>query len=202
MAQYYRAHGTELQVRLPESATDSERWINVPPLVTRPRVLMDAHSSLGHCGRDKLFAVLKPHYWWPGMHADAAECVRKCSTCQRDRPVKTPPEPLRWIAKGDAPFAGWSIDAAGPFPADEEGNRYLLVAIDPFSKWVEATPTPSLMSWRAADFLYQRIVTQWGKPRFIRTDNGSEFQGSLRRLCESLGIRHDRITVGNSKANG
>lgn len=112
------------------------------------------------------------------------------------------PEVLRWIDKGEAPFAGWSIDAAGPFPADEDGNRYLLVAIDPFSKWVEAVPTPSLNSWRAADFLYQRIITCWGKPRFIRTDNGSEFAGSLHRLCESLGIQHNRITVGNSKANG
>ncbi len=78
----------------------------------------------------------------------------------------------------------------------------MLVAIDPFSKWVEATPTPSLHSWRAADFLYQRIVTTWGKPRYIRTDNGSEFQGSLHRLCQSLGIVHYKITVGNSKANG
>lgn len=112
------------------------------------------------------------------------------------------PEVLRWIDKGSAPFAGWSIDAAGPFAADEDGNRYLLVAIDPFSKWVEAVPTPSLNSWRAADFLYQRIITCWGKPRYIRTDNGSEFAGSLHRLCESLGIQHNRITVGNSKANG
>ena len=116
--------------------------------------------------------------------------------------MKKPLEELRWIDKGAAPFAGWSIDAAGPFPADDDGNRYLLVAVDPFSKWVEATPVPSLHSWRAADFLYQRIVTHWGKPRYIRTDNGAEFQGSLHRLCTSLGIAHNRITVGNSKANG
>ena len=111
-------------------------------------------------------------------------------------------EELHWIDKGDAPFAGWSIDAAGPFPADEEGNRYLLVAIDPFSKWVEAAPTPSLHSWRAADFLYHRIITCWGKPRFVRTDNGAEFAGSFHRLCTAMGIAHNRITVGNSKANG
>ncbi len=97
---------------------------------------------------------------------------------------------------------GWSIDAAGPFPEDEEGNRYLLVVVDPFSKWVESVRMPSLLSWRAADFLYQRIVTQWGKLCFIRTDNGSKIQGSLHRLCESLGIEHHRITAGNSKANG
>ena len=63
-------------------------------------------------------------------------------------------------------------------------------------------PVPSLLSWIAADFVHQRIITFWGKPRFIRTDNGSEFQGSLHRLCEHMGITHWTITVGNSKANG
>ena len=67
------------------------------------------------------------------------------------------------------------MDAAGPFPEDLDGNRYLLVAVDPFSKWVEAAAVPSLHSWRAADFLCERIVVCWGKPRYIRTDNGSEF---------------------------
>lgn len=119
-----------------------------------------------------------------------------------DNPIPPPSEVLRWIDKGEAPFAGWSLDAAGPFPEDDDGNRYLLVAIDPFSKWVEAAAVPSLHSYRAADFLYERIVTFWGKPRYVRTDNGSEFQGSLHRLCQALGITHNRITVGNSKANG
>ena len=89
----------------------------------------------------------------------------------------TPPptEVTRWIEKGRAPFVGWSIDAAGPFPEDGNGNWYHIIAIDPFSKWAEATLVPSLHSWRAADFLYDRIVTFWGKLRYVRTDNGSEF---------------------------
>ncbi len=189
-------------MRLPATKMDGERWVDVPPLVTRPKLLMDTHDSLGHCGRDKLLAAMRTHFWWPGMHMDVADCVRRCSTCQKEKPMRAPLEELRWIDKGSVPFAGWSIDAAGPFPANDDGNRYLLVAVDPFSKWVEAAPVPSLHSWRAADFLYQRIVTHWGKPRFIRTDNGSEFQGSLHRLCSALGIAHNRITVGNSKANG
>ena len=35
--------------------------------------------------------------------------------------------------KGTAPLLGWALDSAGSFKEDEEGNRYLLVAIDPFS---------------------------------------------------------------------
>ena len=41
----------------------------------------------------------------------------------------------------------------GPFPKDADGNLFLLVAVDPFSKWVEARPVPSLHSWCAAEFL-------------------------------------------------
>ena len=90
----------------------------------------------------------------------------------------------------------------GPFPWDEDGNHYLLVAMDPFSKWVEIHAVPSLHSWRAAEFLYDDLVACWGKLRYIRTDNGSEFVGSFAWLCKSLGIVHHHITVGNSKANG
>ena len=94
------------------------------------------------------------------------------------------------------------MDLAGPFPEDDDGNRFLVIAVDPFSKWVEVQAIPSRHSWRVADFLYSQIVARWGKPRYIRTDNGTEFAGSFARLCSSLKIVHSKITVGNSKANG
>ena len=90
----------------------------------------------------------------------------------------------------------------GPFPQDEDGNCYLLVTLDPFSKWVEIHAVPSLHSWRAAEFLYDDLVARWGKLRYIQTDNGTEFAGSFAWLCKGLGIVHHHITIGNSKANG
>jgi hypothetical protein len=76
------------------------------------------------------------------MHHDATDCVRKSMVSQMDKPIPLPIEVVRWIDKGRAPFAGWSLDAAGPFPEDGDRNWYLIVAIDPFSKWVEVTPVP------------------------------------------------------------
>ena len=81
LGQNYRAMDDELQVRLPATATEPEQWINVPPLVTRENLLMDTHDSLGHCGRDKLLAAVRASFWWPGMHFNVAECVRRCATC-------------------------------------------------------------------------------------------------------------------------
>ena len=60
---------------------------------------------------------------------------------------------------------------------------------------------PSLHSWRAAKFLYDDLVARWGKLRYVRTDNGTEFAGSFAQLCKGLGIIHHLITIGNSKAN-
>lgn len=60
---------------------------------------------------------------------------------------------------------------------------------------------PSKQSWRTAKALYE-LVARWGKPSWITTDNGMEFAGQFKLLCQALGITHRQITVGNSRANG
>ena len=136
------------------------------------------------------------------MYVDIADYVRHCAVCQWDKPPTLPKKELRWMDKGGAPFVGWSINTAGPFPWDEDGNHYLLVAVDPFSKWVEIHAVPSLHSWRVTEFLYNDLVARWGEPCYIQTDNGTEFVGSFAQLCKGLGIVHHHITIGISKANG
>ncbi len=73
--------------------------------------------------------------------------------------------------------------------------------MDPFSKWVEAIPLVTKDSWRTARALYE-VIARWGKPSWITTDNGLEFAGHHKSLCGALGIKHRKITVGNSRANG
>ena len=87
-------------------------------------------------------------------------------------------EELGRMDKGGVPFIRWSINAAGPFSWDKDGNCYLLVALDPCSKWVESHTILLLHSWRVTKFLYNDLV------------------------YKGLGIVHQYITIGNSKANG
>ena len=95
--------------------------------------------------------------------------------------------------KGGALFIGWSINTAGPFPQRWK-SCYLLVAMDPFSKWVGDLHTvPLLHSWRVAEFLYDNLVAHWGKPRYVQTNNGAEFVGSFAWLCKGLGIIQHHI---------
>ena len=144
---------------------------------------MDAHILLGHYGWDKLISLVQKTWWWPGLGQDAMDCVRQCITYQQDSPPKPPEQELRFGNKGTAPLLGWALDSAGSFKEDKEQNQYLLVAINPFSKWVEVKPVPLLHSWRTAEFLCN-ICSGCGKPLYVRTDNGPEYQGFSKKLCK------------------
>ena len=135
------------------------------------------------------------------MHEDVADYIWHCLVCQRDKLPTLPKEELLWMDKGGATFFGWSIYMVGPFPWDEDGNCYLLVSMDPFSKWVEIHAVPLLHSWRVAEFLYDNLVAHWGKPHYVQTNNSTKFVGSFVWFCKGLGIVHHYITIGNSKVN-
>ena len=80
------------------------------------------------------------------MRKDVADCIWHCLVCQWDKTPTPPKEELCWMDKGGAPFIGWSINVAGLFLWDKDGNHHLFVAMDPFSKWVETYAMPSLLS--------------------------------------------------------
>ena len=110
------------------------------------------------------------------MATTVIETVSTCPTCQMDKAKPLADKAPLPSYKGVAPFQGWHIDLAGPFPADEEGNKYLMLAVDPFSKWVEAYLLPDKYSWRTARALWE-LIGRWGKPQWVTTDNGREFDG-------------------------
>ena len=136
----------KLQVLFLASATLPERWVDAPPLMAHAQLLAHTNNSLGNCGRDKLLSTLCGSYWWPIMHTDIADCVQYCLVYQWDKQPALPKEEIHWTDKGGTPLIRWSINMAGLFPQDDDGNCYLLVAIDPFSKWVETYAVPLLHS--------------------------------------------------------
>ena len=136
------------------------------------------------------------------MRNQASQLLRSCPICQ---PKKMPPPPSQQpqlTNTATKPGQGWSIDLAGPFPRDENDNVYLAVAVCTHSKWVEALPIPSKHAFRMAQWFYNNVLARWGRPAFVRTDNGTEWKSEFATLLAQHGIRHLTITVGNSKANG
>ena len=90
----------------------------------------------------------------------------------------------------------------GPLKKAPGGYTHLLVAIDKFSKWVEARPVRSLRSEEVVAF-FTDIIYRFGVPNAIITDNGTNFTGKkFLRFCDENHIRVDWAAVSHPKTNG
>lgn len=101
------------------------------------------------------------------------------------------------------PFHTWSIDLVTKLlPPNEQGETTLIVAVDSFTKFVEASPIANKASLTTARWLYQSIVCRYGIPRLVRCDRGKEFEGNFKRLCHDLGIIVAPVCRAHPRANG
>ena len=78
----------------------------------------------------------------------------------------------------------------------------MAVAVDVYSKWVEAYPLQTKHAFLAAGWFYNEVLARWGRPTFIRCDHGTEWQAEFRQQCQHIEITIRKGAVGNSRANG
>ena len=67
------------------------------------------------------------------------------------------------------------IDVVGPLIPTEQGNRYIIVAIEYFTRWFEARPTKTANSIDTATFIYEEIICRFEAPKVIQSDQGTHF---------------------------
>ncbi|XP_070004570.1 uncharacterized protein [Nicotiana sylvestris] len=101
--------------------------------------------------------------------------------------IKVPPNKLN-ATSSPWPFATWGMDVIGPIePIASNGHRFILVAIDYFTKWIEAAFYNAATKKVVADFVEDRIVCQFGVPESIVTDNASILNGDLMKAMVLIG---------------
>ena len=84
---------------------------------------------------------------------------------------------------------GLGVDILGPFPKSVGGYEYLYVAIDKFTKWHESLAVKNIDKNSAVKFL-RGIISRFGVPSRIITDNGTQFTNALfKAYCEDMGIK-------------
>ena len=108
------------------------------------------------------------------VYQDANTYVKACTQCQMQGGMSQRHElPLTPIIEIEL-FDVWGIDFMGPF-VSSFGNKYILVAVDYVSKWVEAVALPNNEGHSVVQFLKRFIFTRFGTPRAIISDGGSHF---------------------------
>jgi hypothetical protein len=111
-------------------------------------------------------------FYSPTAVADTTDVVRTCEGCQfYARKTHLPAHALQTIPI-TWPFAVWGLDLVGLLQKTPGGFSHLLVAIDKFSKWIEARPIGKIRSEQAVLF-FTDIVFRFGVPNSIITDNGT-----------------------------
>jgi len=148
--------------------------------------------------------ILRAGYYWLTMERDCISFVRKCHQCQiHGDLIHSPPSELHTMS-APWPFVAWGMDVIGPIePAASNGHRFILVAIDYFTKWVEAKTFKSVTKKAVVDFVHSNIICRFGIPKVIITDNGANLNSNLmKEVCQQFKITHRNSTPYRPKANG
>ncbi|PHT26952.1 hypothetical protein CQW23_33439 [Capsicum baccatum] len=103
--------------------------------------------------------ILRAGYYWHTMERDSIRFVRRCHQCQvHDDQIHSPPAELHAMA-APWPFVAWGMDVIGPIePKASNGHRFILIAIDYFTKWVEAVTFKSVTKKAVVDFVHTNII--------------------------------------------
>nr|ABA97233.1 retrotransposon protein, putative, unclassified [Oryza sativa Japonica Group] len=102
------------------------------------------------------------------------------------------------------PFRGWGIDMIGMInPPSSKGHKFILVATDYFTKWIEAIPLKKVDSGDAIQFVQEHIIYRFGIPQTITTDQGSIFvSDEFVQFADSMGIKLLNSSPYYTQANG
>ena len=127
---------------------------------------------MGHFGVQRVLDVLQKNYWWRNMGDMVVTVIKACTPCARVntgfRASGKELQPLPICGLGYR----WGVDFAGPLPITRAGNRYVMVCIEHFTKWVELIPLPSKSSMHSAHGLLEGVLSLYGAPGEILADQG------------------------------
>jgi transposase InsO family protein len=149
------------------------------PRGKREEVLRAAHAdrASGHGGVMVTMARLED-CWWPTKREQVEEFVRNCLVCQLRKADKTGPYGSLKPFEAAAPLDIVSVDTLGPMKETLNQNRFVIVAVDAFTRFLEAKALKTVTAKEANEFLLE-YLGRYGAPKLVITDQGSQFKNEL-----------------------
>lgn len=161
------------------------------------------HEQIGHLGIDKCYDQIRRHYWFPNMRPKIEKFIRNCIQCiMYTAPVRINERNLHSIPKQPIPFDTIHIDHYGPLPSVQSKQKYILVVVDAFTKFVKLYPAKST-STREVICSLQKYFDYYSRPRRIISDRGTCFTSfEFSEFLLNCNIEHVKVAVASPQANG
>nr|GEW76248.1 DNA-directed DNA polymerase [Tanacetum cinerariifolium] len=145
--------------------------------------------------------VFDSGFYWPTIYKDAFELVKHCDSYQRQGKISQKDEMPQNSIQVCEIFDVWVIDFKGPFPSSK-GNKYILVAVDYLSKWVEAKALPTNDA-RVIVKILKSLFFWFGTPKAIISDRGTHFcNDQFSRVMSKYEVTHRLSTAYHPQTSG
>ncbi len=168
------------------------------------RKVRDIHEEIGHFSEGKTLVEVNKRFFWHDRNEIVRMVVKQCQHCQLAKnlgSIRLSVEEMKSILVYDL-FYKVALDTTGPLLEIKDGNMYVLVTIDHYSKWCEARPIKDHDVAIAARFLEKEIICKFGVPIFIFIDNGGEWMVEFDLMCKKYGIIHNLQLHNGLNATG
>jgi hypothetical protein len=169
-------------------------------------LMKERHAGLcgAHFGsRPLLGKVFRQGFYWPKAASNAADLVQKCENCQKCARDQKQPSSLTQLIQPTWPLQRWGLDMLGPLPPAQGNLKYVVVAVEYFSKWIEAKPLATITLATIQKFFWQNIVCRFGVLKAITVDNRTQFDAeTFKAFCDQIGTKIHFASVRHLESNG
>ena len=181
-----------------------KRQLLLVPRGLRKQLIEEAHCrpEAGHGGVDRTAEKVLLCFWWPNLRHDVEIYVKECIICQMSRSKKPPPATLIPLPITSRPNERVHIDLFGELKTSHEGNKFICVITDSFSKYTELVAIPNKSAESVAKALFERWIIRFSAPECLVSDNGKEFANAVvDELLKLWGIKGKKTTPYHPQTN-
>ncbi len=179
-------------------------WQIIAPQLIRTHIFQTCHyhKLAAHQGVVRTLALVKRWFYCPNMQKDVESWCQHCPVCGRCKAA------VRGYGQLQQPTyracnKRVSMDLMGPFKRSQDGNEYIAVMQDHFTKWVEGRAICSKDALTAADDAVQEWILKRGAPISLHSDKGKKFTTALyQEVCDLLRLAKMNSTAYQTQANG
>jgi hypothetical protein len=169
-------------------------------------ILHEVHS--GTCGSHSgpwalAVKVIRQGFYWPAIICTVNRVTRSCEACQKFSPRSGSPSQFTKLIAHTWPLQRWGLDIIDPLPTSQGNLMFSFVAVEYFTKWIDARAVSTITSKTTQKFFWQNIVCRFGVLSELTVDNGKQFDSQdFRYFCFFIGTKPVFASVYHPQSNG